>query len=207
MRTKTGKRWAVGLYVASAFGAAAHASSTDYGYIDSLLSSQNGAVMFNINANRTAAPSCQGSSIPKRFALDTSTVAGQAQAKVLMDAYTKRKRIAITGTGTCSLWGDTETSNIFQVEDKAALGAPAFISGHISTTFASGGGNMAFRVTLDSALPSSCAGNFAYVNKAFDNYQVYVANLMSAYYAGKSVSLTYGVDSAGYCQIVEYGTS
>lgn len=199
--------WAAGAILASACSASAQASNADFGYVTTVYGTLSGAVLFSTTGARTSPPVCQGSSVPQRFALDTSTTAGQQQATILRDANAKRKRIYIVGTGNCSIWGDSETVNFFQVEDNRSLSSAPIASGHITGTFNSGGGNMAFRVTLDTGLSSNCAGGFAYVNKAFDNYQVYVANLMSAYYSGRSVSLTYGVDSAGYCQIIEYGTS
>jgi hypothetical protein len=34
-----------------------------------------------------------------------------------MTAYSLHKRISIHGTGTCSIWGDTETVDHFVVEN------------------------------------------------------------------------------------------
>ena len=185
------------------FASGANASNAGLGAIDSPLGMVSGALLFNTNGARTAAPSCQGAGVPNRFALDTSTVAGQSQAKLLLNAYNRRQRITVVGTGTCSIQADTETVNYFLVEDATVLGATYNRTGHIVKTAASGGGNFGFRIYLDNNL-AECTLGFAYKNKSFDNYDVYVSNLMSAYYTGKSINLTYGVDPGGYCEIIEY---
>ena len=42
------------------------------------------------------------------FAVDTSTVDGRKALSFLLTAYTAGKAVNIAGTGSCSLWGDTE---------------------------------------------------------------------------------------------------
>jgi len=79
-------------------------------------------------------------------------------------------------------------------------------SGKITSTFLSQNYNFGFRITLDTGF-SGCANNFAYRNALDDNYQAYVASLISAYYGGKSVTVYYDVDSSGYCHIVEFNVT
>lgn len=76
----------------------------------------NGALLFSTNANRTSIPAC-GAGNAQRWAIDASTTAGQAAVAVLLTAWTQHKRVWVTGTGTCTIWGDTETVEHFLVED------------------------------------------------------------------------------------------
>lgn len=96
----------------------ANASTTGFGSISMVYASQNGAIIFTLNGtSRTTPPACQNSSVPDRWAIDASTVAGQAQVAVLLNAQASGKKIWINGAETCSIWPDTETVFIFQVED------------------------------------------------------------------------------------------
>lgn len=96
----------------------ANASTAGFGSISTVYVTQTGAVIFTLNGtSRTTPPTCQITTAPDRWALDASTVAGQAQVAVLLNAQASGKRIWIYGTGTCSIWPDTETVQIFQVED------------------------------------------------------------------------------------------
>ena len=76
---------------------------------------------------------------------------------------------------------------------------------YIGSIFFSGASNFAVRITPRTSgnLSSSCTGNFAYLNVSADNYQAYVAGLISAYMSGKQVSLTYNLVNS-YCQIIEF---
>lgn len=96
----------------------ANASTAGFGSISTVYATQNGAVIFTLNGtSRTTPPACQNSSVPDRWTIDASTVAGQAQVAVLLNAQASGKRIWIYGTGSCSIWIDTETVWVFQVED------------------------------------------------------------------------------------------
>ncbi|HWW25874.1 MAG TPA: hypothetical protein VNZ85_08275 [Caulobacter sp.] len=95
----------------------AEASEAQLGNIVRLFATSNGAVMFDTTGARTTAPACQGAAVPNRFAINGSTVAGQSQLAALMTAYSLRKRIWIYGSGTCTIWSDTETVSWFWVED------------------------------------------------------------------------------------------
>src|SRR6185312_6800359 len=92
------------------------ASEAQTGTISNIFSTSNGALMFDTSGTRTAVPSC-GSGNPTRYAIDASTTAGQAQASVLLTAYTLHKQIYVYGTGACTIWGDTETVNWISVAD------------------------------------------------------------------------------------------
>jgi len=95
----------------------ASASTADWGYISVMYGTNNGAVLFSTSGTRTAVPSCQGPGLGQRFAIDASTTAGQAAASLLITAYNLHRKIWIQGTGTCSIWGDTETVQFFQMAD------------------------------------------------------------------------------------------
>jgi hypothetical protein len=85
-----------------------------------------------------------------------------------------------------------------------AAAAPLQKTGRISEIFLSGPYNYAFRIFLDSGLPS-CAGNFAYMNIDSGNYQAYASALMTAYSTNKTVDLTYQIDATGgTCTILEF---
>jgi hypothetical protein len=96
----------------------AQASDAGFGYITNIYAMSNGAILFYTSGTRTTPlPSCQGPGLGQRYALDASTTAGQASASVLLTAYTLHKQISIHGTGTCTIWGDTETLMFFNVAD------------------------------------------------------------------------------------------
>jgi len=95
---------------------AAHASQSNAGYVTDIWTANNGAVIFNIDAGRAnAAPSCQGSTIPNRFAVDGSTVAGQAMVSTLLTAHAQHKKVIAMGASACGIWSDTETVWILYV--------------------------------------------------------------------------------------------
>lgn len=94
------------------------ASSTNgFGNVTGVYGTSNGAILFSTDATqRSSVPSC-GSNNPQRWAIDASTTAGQAAASLLITAWSQHKRVWVTGTGVCSIWGDTETVSFFNVED------------------------------------------------------------------------------------------
>jgi hypothetical protein len=102
---------------AAAVAVPAKASDAAWGYITFPYGTSNGAVMFNTDGVRGTPPACSGPGLGARFAINASTLVGQSQLSVLMTAYSLRKRISIHGTGTCSIWGDTETVDYFVVEN------------------------------------------------------------------------------------------
>jgi hypothetical protein len=111
-----------GLAIAAAltcFATGARASEAEAGYISSILSfGDGGVVFFNHSGTRSTLPTCNGvPALQTRWAINTSTAAGQARLAVLLSAYGLNKRIEIVGLGNCSLWGDTETVNYFVIKD------------------------------------------------------------------------------------------
>ncbi|KRA61898.1 hypothetical protein ASD79_05660 [Caulobacter sp. Root655] len=95
----------------------AHASDAQLGVISHVLGMSNGAVLFSTNGSRGPRPACSGAGLDARYAINASTLVGQSQLSAFMTAYTLKKRIFIRGTGTCSIWPDTETVDYFEIED------------------------------------------------------------------------------------------
>ncbi|MBW8860023.1 MAG: hypothetical protein JF570_09940 [Caulobacter sp.] len=95
----------------------AHASNASAGKISGILSFGNGGVVFfNHDGDRSTLPGCPGVQ-PTRWAIDSSTLAGQGRLAILLSAYSLGKKIEIVGLGTCGLWSDTETVNYFVIKD------------------------------------------------------------------------------------------
>ena len=94
----------------------ASASTSQMGTASGFTSISNGALLFNHNGSRTAVPAC-ATSFAGRWAIDASTVAGQSMIAVMINAYNRGKQVYIAGTGTCSIWGDTETISYMVVQD------------------------------------------------------------------------------------------
>lgn len=97
----------------------AQASNATPGNILDIWAMPNGSVMFNHSGGRTGLADCQSRSVPKRWALDGSTPAGQARIAALLTAYSLGKPIFIWGSGICTDWNDTETVTWFAVADPA----------------------------------------------------------------------------------------
>lgn len=94
------------------------ASEAPMGTIVGVFGTHNGALLFSTTSGRSGpAPACQGPGLAQRWAIDASTVAGQAAASALLTAYALKKRVNVYGTGGCSIWGDTETVSFFIIED------------------------------------------------------------------------------------------
>lgn len=95
----------------------AAASSVTAGTINSMtvqVYSPGGQYFFSTTGTRTATPSC---ATQPRWVIDTSTSAGQSQVAALLSAYTMNKKVSVTGTGTCSVWADTETVLVLYIID------------------------------------------------------------------------------------------
>lgn len=74
---------------------------------------QTGALLVSTDAVQSGAPAC--ATVVGRWAIDGTTPAGKLQAAAVIAALAMGKKIAIWGTGTCSVWGDTETVSFLQV--------------------------------------------------------------------------------------------
>jgi len=70
-------------------------------------------ILFYTNGPRTSAPAC--ATMTDRWVIDVSTPSGQAAAAIVISAQAQGKTIYVTGTGTCSIWTDTETVNFLDV--------------------------------------------------------------------------------------------
>jgi len=111
------------------FGTTASASDTNgFGKIEAINATNTGAELFTLKVSgRSAVPTCAANR-PNRWAIDASTLAGQAAVTTLLWAADHGKGVWVTGTGTCSVWQDTETVALLTVEDElevpAASGAP-----------------------------------------------------------------------------------
>jgi hypothetical protein len=91
----------------------ANAGSASPGIIINPYFTPTGTVLVTTDASQSAAPAC--ATVPNRWAIDATTPAGKLQATAVLTAYAMGKRIAIWGTGTCSVWGDTEGVSLLQV--------------------------------------------------------------------------------------------
>jgi uncharacterized protein YggE len=93
----------------------AQASEATYGYITAFNPGLDGSglLTFSTTGTRTARPGCS----MDRWVISTNTNAGQFMASALLTAFSMKKRVKITGTGTCAVWPDTETVYYFFIED------------------------------------------------------------------------------------------
>ena len=88
---------------------AASASQNQTGNPTYVYGMGTGAVLFiQTGGSRDSVPSCATSN-PDRWAFDTTNVAGQTKLSILLTAKGLNKTVQVYGTGTCSVWGDTET--------------------------------------------------------------------------------------------------
>jgi len=91
-----------------------YAGSSELSSITGVLP-HHGGFFFDALGTRNNAPAC--ATITKRWVINTGTSQGQAMVAALLSAYMAHKRIAITGTGDCGVWADTETVGYFVIED------------------------------------------------------------------------------------------
>ena len=103
--------------VATLMSTAAVAGSADVGSVAAILpmTTSSSLFFFNQSGTRYSPPGCASLSV--RWVIPTNSPAGQSAAALVMLAYSMRKRVWVSGTGACSLWGDTETVNWVTVED------------------------------------------------------------------------------------------
>ena len=103
----------IALVVVAASISSAYAGTSGPGNIINPYFMQNGALLVTTDASQSGAPSC--ATVINRWAIDATTPAGKLQATAVLTAYAMGKKIAIWGTGTCSVWGDTEGVSFLQV--------------------------------------------------------------------------------------------
>jgi hypothetical protein len=114
-RVLTGCMAAASLLIGS--GAQAQASNASYGYITAFNPGLdgNGILTFSTTGTRTTPrPQC---ATLDRWVVSTSTSSGQFMASALLTAFSMKKKVRIFGTGSCAVWGDTETVYYFFIED------------------------------------------------------------------------------------------
>jgi hypothetical protein len=92
----------------------ASASTTAPGNIVGVLPHAAGVLLFNHTGTRTGRPAC---STVDRWAVSTTTPAGQAMASALLTAWSLHKQITVIGSGACDIWGDTESVSYFVISD------------------------------------------------------------------------------------------
>jgi hypothetical protein len=96
---------AMSAVAAMTFASQALASGTSSG-VPSGITVQSGIVMFTISAGHGSNPAC---ATTQRWAFDANVAAGQATLSTLLNAYSLQKLVNVLGTGTCSVWPDSET--------------------------------------------------------------------------------------------------
>lgn len=109
-----------GFVAALAFGAFASTTAVadaTPGFISAIMPMPNGAVLFDHSGERSGAPACQHTGLPRRWAFSTAGNEGQARLAVLLSAYAMKKQIRIIGQAACPNWADTESLLYFVVED------------------------------------------------------------------------------------------
>ena len=80
--------------------------------------------------------------------------------------------------------------------------------GTITNIYLSAGTNYGIRVHLIKNgvnQLSDCPGFWAYVNKDFDNYELYASSILTSYTQGKKVTLVISKDAGGFCRLGEFG--
>ncbi len=71
------------------------------------LTVQDGIVMFYVTGEHSSPPPC--ATATTRWAFDGRSAAGQVIMTAISTAFATGKAAEIHGTGTCSVWGDSES--------------------------------------------------------------------------------------------------
>lgn len=74
----------------------------------------NGVFMFDAGV-KTQIHCPNGSVVPRRWAINSTTAGGQAMISVVLTAYALRQKVFVVGTANCELWSDTETVWYLQI--------------------------------------------------------------------------------------------
>lgn len=91
----------------------AQAGEAQPGLITLITTTSNGVLLIHSSGTRSTPPACATQA--SRFALPASTTAQQAAAATLLTAFATGKQVHIVGTGTCHVWGDSESVDYFSV--------------------------------------------------------------------------------------------
>jgi hypothetical protein len=109
------KQFLTTLLIVVATSHSAEATSAGSGYVQDVFGTNTGAVLFSlvdengVLLTRTNLPSC-ATTQPGRWAIDATAPGGQAAADFLYKLWSTHAQIGgIVGTGTCTVWVDTET--------------------------------------------------------------------------------------------------
>ena len=90
----------------------ANAGNAGLGTVSGLISTEFEIQFFNTNGQRAGTPSCVGAGLQPRWAISVGNDAGKTMMAVLLTAIARGKKVAVNGTGTCSIWGDTEMEQV-----------------------------------------------------------------------------------------------
>lgn len=102
-----------GFFFALAVTASAQSSTAYEGQLLDLHFMKNGAVLVTTTGSRSSAPAC--ATVAGRFALDSTTPGGRSQLAGLIAAEAADRTVVIRGTGTCDVYGDSETIEYFYI--------------------------------------------------------------------------------------------
>lgn len=94
------------LFGAVAVPSRANAADSNGGTISNVYVQQEGAALFVITNVSGTWPSCAVSS---RFAINTTTPAGQALFSTVLSAVKTHAPLTVHGAGVCDIWGDSES--------------------------------------------------------------------------------------------------
>ena len=95
----------------ASFGSAAFAAGSGSGTVAGV-NVEGASGKFSTTAH-PGAPACAATG---RWAVDVSTPQGQSLWSAVLLAYSQNKPVTIGGTGTCSVWGDSETVAWIQLQ-------------------------------------------------------------------------------------------
>jgi len=69
---------------------------------------QPSVFLFKTSGARTAQPPCSTTDL---WVIDGSTAAGQQTIATVLSAQAQGKQVTVHGTGSCTIWGDTESAS------------------------------------------------------------------------------------------------
>jgi hypothetical protein len=88
----------------------AHAGGVTNATITQVVAESPNGYFVYVDLAPTNTPACGTvTSGNHRYVIDLTTDAGKAMIATVLTAYANKALIDITGTGTCDVWGDTET--------------------------------------------------------------------------------------------------
>ena len=94
----------------------AFAGSATFGTLSTVHTFANGVVLVYTNGSRSEVPAC-ATNQPARFAINGSTAGGKVLAAAIFANYSLGKQVTIIGSGTCDVYGDTESISYIYTND------------------------------------------------------------------------------------------